>query len=160
MARRGRHNRSLGADAVAFGSIEGSTIMHSISTQSQIRVTGPLAPFSSALAEELATLGYASTSATTQLQLAAHLSRWLQARGLGPDGLTGPVIAEFLVERRRGHSHLYSLQALDLSASGYLRRVGVAPAAEARVPVGAVEELLAGSPGLLARRALGHGPGR
>ena len=61
---------------------------------------------------------------------------------MGPDGLTGPVIAEFLVERRRGHSHLYSLQALG-PVLGYLRRVGVAPAAEARVPVGAVEELLA-----------------
>ena len=116
--------------------------MHSISDPSRVRFTGPLAPFSSALAQELATLGYASTSATTQLRLAAHLSRWLQARGLGADGLTGPVIAEFLVERRRGHSHLYSLQALDLML-GYLRRVGVAPAAEARVPVGAVEELLA-----------------
>jgi len=87
-------------------------------------------------------LGYTSTSATVQLQLAAHLSRWLQARALGPDGLTGPVIAEFLVERRRDHSHLYSLQALG-PMLGYLRRTGLAPAAEASVPVGAVEELLA-----------------
>jgi site-specific recombinase XerD len=101
-----------------------------------------LAPFAAGLRVELATLGYASTSATNQLQLAAHLSRWLQARGLGPDELTGPVITEFLVDRRRDYRNHYSLQALG-PALGFLRRIGVAPAAEPTAPVGADEELLA-----------------
>jgi len=116
--------------------------MHSISDPSRVRFTGPLAPLASGLGAELVALGYASTSATNQLQLAAHLSRWLQARALGPGELTGSVIAEFLVERRRDYSNLYSLQALGPTL-GYLRRTGLAPAADPTVPVGADEELLA-----------------
>lgn len=116
--------------------------MHSISDPSRVRFTGPLAPFAAGLGAELATLGYASSSATNQLQLAAHLSRWLQARGLGPVDLTGPVLTEFLVDRRRDYSSHYSLHALDPTL-GYLRRVGVAPAAGPTAPVGAGEEVLA-----------------
>jgi site-specific recombinase XerD len=87
-------------------------------------------------------MGYTSTSATNQLQLAAHLSRWLDARRLGPGDLTGSVLSRFLVDRRREYSNHYSLQALGPTL-GYLRRVGMAPAAEPRVPVGAVEVCLA-----------------
>lgn len=116
--------------------------MHSISDPSRVRFTGPLAPFAAGLAAELAGLGYASSSATNQLQLAAHLSRWLQARGLSPVDLTGPVLTEFLVDRRRDYSSHYSLQALDPTL-GYLRRVGVAPAAVPTVPVGTSEQVLA-----------------
>ena len=100
--------------------------MHSISDPSRVRFTGPLAPFSSALAEELATLGYASTSATTQLQLAAHLSRWLQARGLGPDGLTGPVIAErrqVLAEQAPGAKPIGHLTSLPHQSSCHVQPV-------------------------------------
>ncbi len=86
--------------------------MHSISDPSRVRFTGPLAPLAADLAAELAALGYASTSATNQLQLAAHLSRWLQARGMGPGDLTGPVITQFLADRRRDYSNHYSRQAL------------------------------------------------
>lgn len=116
--------------------------MHSISDPSRVRFTGPLAPFAAELGAELATLGYASTSATNQLQLAAHLSRWLQARGLGAVDLTGPVLTEFLMDRRRDYSNHYSLDALGPTLR-YLRRVGVAPAAAPSAPVGAGEEVLA-----------------
>ena len=58
--------------------------MHSTSDPSRVRFTGPLTPFASGLSVELAALGYARTSAANQLQLAAHLSRWLGASGLGP----------------------------------------------------------------------------
>lgn len=61
---------------------------------------------------------------------------------MGPGDLTGPVITAFLVDRRRDYSNHYSLQALGPTL-GYLRRVGLAPAAEPTVPVGAVEEVLA-----------------
>ncbi|MEI2779438.1 MAG: transposase [Tetrasphaera sp.] len=116
--------------------------MHSISDPSRVRFIGPLTPLAPGLAAELLALGYASTSATNQLQLAAHLSRWLQAHGLGPGELTEAVIAQFLVERRRDYAHLYSLQALGPTL-GYLRHLGVAPAAHPMVPVGVEEEMLA-----------------
>ena len=117
--------------------------MHSIPDPAHVRFTGPLAPFAAGLAAELAALGYASTSATNQLQLAAHLSRWLHVRGLGAAELTGSVIAEFLAERRRDYTSLYSLQALRPTLA-HLRRLGVAPpAAVGRAPVGTGEQLLA-----------------
>ncbi len=116
--------------------------MHSVSDPSRVRFTGPLAPYAAGLAAELSALGFASSSATNQLQLVAHLSRWLQARGLGPVDLTGPVLTEFLVARRRDYSSHYSLDALGPTL-GYLRRIGVAPAAEVTVPVGAGDQVLA-----------------
>jgi site-specific recombinase XerD len=61
---------------------------------------------------------------------------------MGPGDLTGPVITQFLTNRRRDYSNHYSLQALGPTL-GYLRRAGLAPAAEPSVPVGAVEEVLA-----------------
>ena len=42
-------------------------------------MTGPLAPYASGLAGELARLGFTEGSAKGQLGLAAHLSRWLAA---------------------------------------------------------------------------------
>lgn len=116
--------------------------MHSISDPSRVRFTGPLAPFAAGLAAELAVLGYTSTSATIQLQLAAHLSRWLHAHDLAPGELTGSVLTEFLVERRRDYSSHYSLQALGPTLE-YLRCLGAAPQEDVMTPVGAVEELLA-----------------
>ena len=54
----------------------------------RIRVTGPLAPYAGGLADELARLGFTQSSARYQLGLAAHLSRWLDAGGLGTADLT------------------------------------------------------------------------
>lgn len=116
--------------------------MHSSPDPSRVRFTGPLAPFASGLADELARLGYARTSATNQLQLAAHLSRWLQAAGVDASGLTAPVIARFLAERRSGYTSHYSVAGLG-PILGYLRRVGAAPAEEMPVPeVSATDVLL------------------
>ena len=92
----------------------------------RVRFTGPLEPFVPGLREELARLGYARTSAATLLQLAAHLSRWLDASGLGPADLSGPVIDRFLVERRRTHQHYRSIAGL-APILGYLRGLGLAP---------------------------------
>jgi len=103
--------------------------MHSVSDPSRVRFTGPLEPLAAGLVAELAVLGYESTSAADQLRLAAHLSRWLQARGLTAGELTGPVIEAFLADRRRDYSSGYSTRALRVLLA-YLRRVGAAPAAE------------------------------
>jgi integrase/recombinase XerD len=116
--------------------------VHSIPDPSRVRFTGPLAPFASGLAEELAGLGYTRTSATSQLQLAAHLSRWLDAAGVGLDGLSEPVMSRFLLERRRRGASHYSPRALG-PIVGYLRRAGAAPAAAPLAPaVSAVDALL------------------
>ena len=54
-----------------------------------VRMAGPLAPYARGLAGELARLGFTELSARGQLGLAAHLSRWLEAAGLGTAELTG-----------------------------------------------------------------------
>lgn len=115
--------------------------MDSISGPSGVRFCGPLAPMAAGLAAELADLGYAPTTAEGHLRLAAHLSRWVQTRGLGLSALTEPVITEFLAHRRQEYSNLYSMQALEPTLR-YLRRIGAAPAAETSVLEGPVEELL------------------
>ena len=65
-----------------------------------VRMTGPLTPYASGLAGELARLGFTEGSAKGQLGLAAHLSRWLAAADVGTEGLTGPVVEEYLAARR------------------------------------------------------------
>jgi len=64
--------------------------MHSTPDPSHVRFTGPVTRFASELAEELALLGYTVTSATAQLQFAAHLSGWLESQGIPdqPEGVT------------------------------------------------------------------------
>lgn len=49
--------------------------MHSSSDPTRVRFTGPLARYTPGLVEELTLLGYGSTSATIQIQLAPPLSR-------------------------------------------------------------------------------------
>lgn len=115
--------------------------MDRISGQPGVRFWGPLAPLAAGLASELAVMGYAATTAESHLRLAAHLSRWLQARDLGPSDLTGQVLTEFLADRRRAYRNLYSMQGLDPTLR-YLRRIGVAPVAEETVQEDPIEALL------------------
>ncbi len=48
----------------------------------RVRVCGPLGPYSDGFRTELAARGYEPSSAAGQLQVMAHLSRWLVDRGL------------------------------------------------------------------------------
>ena len=70
--------------------------MHSIPDPSRVRFAGPLTRYAPTLAEELAALGYTRSSATAKLQLAAHLSRWLEAAGMSLGELTRESIGQFL----------------------------------------------------------------
>ena len=115
---------------------------HSIHNPDGVRFVGPLAPLAVELKGEFARLGYAVSSATAQLQLAAHLSRWLQAEGLGIDALTEPVIERFLTARRRDYRNYHSMQALE-PLLAYLRRVGTAPEPVVPEPCSGGERLLA-----------------
>jgi integrase/recombinase XerD len=100
--------------------------MHSVAEPAKVRFGGPLTPFAAGLAQELSSLGYAATSATNQMQFAAHLSRWLDRVGVGPQDLTEVLLDDFLAERRRDYTNHYSRRALG-PVLGYLRGIGVVP---------------------------------
>jgi site-specific recombinase XerD len=110
---------------------------------SRVRVSGPLEVFASGFAAELARVGYRRVPIVFQLQLMAHASRWLQREGLAVDALTSEVVERFLAERRAaGYTNYVTARAM-APLLGYLRGLGVAPAASPRRAVGAVEVLLA-----------------
>lgn len=110
---------------------------------SRVRVSGPLAPFGEGFAIKLLQQGYALKPATFQMQLVAHLSRWLAAEELGPHDLTPAVEDRFLDARRAaGYTSRLSRKAL-APLLAYLRGLGAAPAPPSPpVPAGPVEELL------------------
>jgi len=104
-------------------------------------VWGPLEPHVIGFAEELGRQGYSRTSAAQHVCFIAHLDRWMRAEGVGVDGLSGPVIERYLVQRRAaGYVEYRSVKALR-PLLDYLAPLGVLPAAE-EVPPGPVEELL------------------
>ncbi len=90
------------------------------------RVLGPLAPYAAGFVVELSERGYRPRSVNGQLELMAHLSRWLAERAVEPDGLTVEITEQFLELRRAGEMSLRSWRALD-PLVGYLRELGVIP---------------------------------
>jgi integrase/recombinase XerD len=54
----------------------------------RVRVAGPLAAFADGFGAELGRLGYSRFTAEAQLQLMAHVSGWLEDRGLEVGQLT------------------------------------------------------------------------
>lgn len=114
-----------------------------MSEPSRVRVSGPLEAFASGFAVELSRQGYRPVSAAFQLQLMAHVSRWLAGEGLDASGLAGPRVEQFLVARRAaGYTNYRSPRAM-APLLGYLRSVGVAPSVVAAVAATPVDELLA-----------------
>ena len=96
-----------------------------MSDPSKVRITGPLAPFAAGFASALARQGYLPNSLASQLQLMAHLSRWMAGQGLGTCGLTVAVSEQFLAQRRsQGYTLWLSPKAL-VPLLGYLRDLGV-----------------------------------
>lgn len=107
-----------------------------------VRVAGPLAPYAEGLAGELGRLGFTPGSARLQMQVAAHLSRWLAGAGLDAAALTGPVADRYLAARRAaGYTAYLTPKALS-PLLGYLRRLGVAPEPVQPEPATAAEALL------------------
>jgi integrase/recombinase XerD len=135
--------------------------MHDGVSLFEVRVRGPLAGYARGFADELAGQGYTAGSTRLQLQLMAHVSRWLDAEGLGATGLTELAAERFMAARRATGCRLFrSRRALEPMLV-YLRGLGVAPAPAAAGPVGPVEELLARYRRyLLVERALTTGTGR
>ena len=105
------------------------------------RVFGPLAPYAAGFVVELVGRGYRPRSVSGQLELMAHLSRWLAEQGVEPGGLTVEMADRFLEIRRTGYVSLRSWRALD-PLVGYLRGLGVIPKLAAPVD-SPVDRLLA-----------------
>jgi site-specific recombinase XerD len=94
----------------------------------RVRVSGPLAAYRDGFAAELAGRGYTPGSAQHQVGLLAHLSRWLDSRGLGAADLTAARVEEFLAARRAdGYTRELSGRGI-APLLGYLRGLGVVPA--------------------------------
>jgi len=90
-------------------------------------VNGPLTPQAAGFREELARFGYTPHAASYQLQLMAHVSRWLAAKGLDVNALTDARVEEFLVHRRaEGYAQWLSTRAT-APLLAYLRGIGAAP---------------------------------
>jgi site-specific recombinase XerD len=106
---------------------------------SRVRVTGPLASYAPGFRKELAAQGYTTLSATNQLRLLAHVSRWLAGKELDAGGLTPERVEEFLRARRaEGYVCWRSAQGL-VPLLEFLGRLGVVPVPAAATPTPAEE---------------------
>ena len=111
-----------------------------MSHPTQVLFTGPLISFAQGFAQELIRQGYRPHAASHQLRLIAHLSRWLDAGGMGVDDITPTVLQKFLAARRaRNNTQKQSPKAL-MPFLEYLRSRGMwaSPQAER----GPTDELL------------------
>ena len=109
---------------------------------SRARVTGPLRQYAPGFVAELARLGYTANSASGQMFVMAHLSRWLAGEGLDEAGLTPQVARRFLAARRAAGYTLYLSPKALVPLLCYLRRLGAVPAPPAAAPATAAEALL------------------
>ena len=110
---------------------------------SDVRVSGPLAPFAAGFRSRLADAGYTRLSTVTQMRLMAHLSRWLDANQLSPGELTDERIGEYLHARRAaGYTGLISPRGT-APLVDFLREVRVFPAAQPVAPGSAIDLVLA-----------------
>ena len=97
-----------------------------MSTVCQVRVTGPLARYADGFRADLAVQGYAAGSADRNLRTTAHVSRWMQDRGLSAGQLSIARLEEFLQARRgEGYHHVLSIRSV-MPLVCNLRRAGVA----------------------------------
>jgi site-specific recombinase XerD len=94
---------------------------------SSIRVTGSLAGHQHSLWANLMAQGYTPLSSRNLLYLTAHLSRWLDEKGLRPIDLSEDRIEEFIARRREvGYTHHLTRCALRPILE-HLRGTGVVP---------------------------------
>jgi integrase/recombinase XerD len=109
---------------------------------SRVRVSGPLEEYAAGFAVYLAGAGYTPLSAANQVRVLAHLSRWMESRGLGAGELAGPRVREFLAARRAAGYTCWLSERGVAPLLGFLRGLGVVPEPERPVPVAAVDVLL------------------
>ncbi len=80
----------------------------------RVVVTGPLAPFAPVLKARLRDAGYTPLSTVVVMRLMAHLSRWLDASGVGVAGLGREQVERYLTARRaEGRTSGFSPRSVD-----------------------------------------------
>lgn len=100
----------------------------------RVRVSGPLLSCAEGFGMQLVEQGYTPGSEQYQLQLLAHLSRWMEAGGVEVGELSPVVVERFLTERRQhGYASRISLKGMH-PLLGYLDKLGVLPAAADLAP--------------------------
>lgn len=107
-----------------------------------IRISGPLADCIDELGSDLLRQGYTMLSCLNVLRLASHLSRWLEAQGLGPRGLSDEQVDSFLYARRaEGYTSWLSRRGL-VPIRRFLAEVGLTPEPSPAAPLTPMEQLL------------------
>ena len=114
-----------------------------MSNPSRFRVTGPLVAYAAGFRAELEAQGYRRKPVIDQLYVLAHVSRWLESKGLGPWGFTRERSLEFLAERREAGYTLWLSEKGVAPLLAYLRQVGAAPIPAPPAPTTPAERLLA-----------------
>lgn len=115
----------------------------SLVNTSRMRFRGPLTQFKEGFAAELHRQGYRRYAAGNQLQLASHLSRWLEAERLGASDLTPAVAERFLATRRTAGYTNYRTERALAPLLTHLRGLGAIPLLPPDPPAsGPVDRLL------------------
>jgi integrase/recombinase XerD len=92
-------------------------------------VDGPLEAHADSFIEVLVGRCYAPCSTVAQVQLMAHLSRWMDEHDLGDDELSVERVGEFVVARQRaGYRHPVSLRSVT-PLLDHLASLGATPTA-------------------------------
>ena len=113
-----------------------------MSDPSRVRIVGPLVLYSAGFRVGLEAEGYQPNAVSCQLQLMAHVSRWMDSQGLDVGQLTADKIEQFLVARRQaGYTLWLSVKGV-APLVGYLRALGVVPAPKPVVVTSAAERCL------------------
>lgn len=129
----------------------------------EVRVSGPLAPFAAMFRAGLQDCGYTPLSAVNAMRLMAHLSRWMEADGLGVADLTGEQVERYAAVRRaEGYTSARLARSVGpivavLAAAGVLVSEGpAAPVSEQARLLAAFERYLLGERALAASTAAAY----
>jgi integrase/recombinase XerD len=109
----------------------------------QVALSGPLEEHAAGFAADLARQGYAPSVVVIHVRRLAHVSRWLEARGLGASALDEAAGRAFLVDRQAtGRSASLRIGSL-APLMEYLRGIGAAPVPGPVPPATPADALLA-----------------
>lgn len=109
---------------------------------SRVRVSGPLSAFATGFADHMTRQGYSPRQARKQLWLLNRLSNWLASEGLVVEELRTKEVEQFQLRRHEaGYRFLRSIRAMQ-PILGYLRGLGIAPAASSPPASGVLEGAL------------------
>jgi integrase/recombinase XerD len=110
---------------------------------SRVRVSGQLSAFATGFADHMTRQGYSPHQTRLQLLLLNHLSNWLASEGLVVGELRAKEVEQFQLSRHEaGYSFLRSIRAMQ-PILGYLRGLGIVPAALSPPVSGVLEAALA-----------------